>query len=97
MYKALFFLHKTNEKQIEEHFKEFTLKYIEEISGEIISAGKVESNILLEQKYNLFCEVAVDSKDKWDNLMNSPAGRKLNRDMHDFHQFITVIFVNYNE
>ena len=97
MYKALFFLHKTNEENFEEHFKQFTLKYIGEVIGEKIIAGKVESNLLLEQKYNLFCEVSAETKDEWDKLMNSPAGKKLNEDLSDFHQFITVIFINYNE
>lgn len=97
MYKALFFLHKTKEEQIESHFREFTLKYIGNVLGKEIIAGKVESNLLLEQKYNLLCEASAETKDEWDKMMNSPAGRKLNEDLQEFHQFITIIFINYND
>lgn len=97
MYKGLFFLHKSKEEQIEEHFREVTVKYLEEITEGAVKIGKVESNILLEQKFSLFCEVPAASKDEWDKRMNTPAGRKLNKDLHDYFQFITVIFINYEE
>ena len=54
----------------------------------------MESSLLLEQKYIWFCEVTVDSRDKWNRLMASKEGKKLNKDLVDFHQAIDIIFVN---
>ncbi|MCL5029245.1 MAG: hypothetical protein M1480_09535 [Bacteroidetes bacterium] len=51
--------------------------------------------MLLDQKYSHFCEVTVSSKDEWDEKMNSLSGRELNKDLMDFHQNITAIFVDY--
>lgn len=95
MYKMLLFLHKTDEEGVEDHFKEFTLKYLSDLAGTEIKAAEVESNLLLEQKYRLFCEVEAASKEEWDGRMNSKEGKLLNKDLMDFHEFITVIFVNY--
>ena len=96
MYKALIFLKKTKEENIINHFRDYTLRYISEIAGREIKAARVESNLLLEEKYSYFCELSADSKDHMDQLMNTKAGRELNKDMTEFHAFITVIFVNYN-
>ncbi len=95
MYKMLLFLHKTDEEGVESHFKKYTLKYLSELAGKDIEAAKVESNLLLEQKYMLFCELETGSKEEWDKKMSSKAGKQLNKDLMDFHQFITVIFVNF--
>ncbi|MEO8398303.1 MAG: hypothetical protein ABI550_00665, partial [Ignavibacteriaceae bacterium] len=73
----------------------YTLKYLSELMGKDIKSGEVESNLLLEEKYSKFCEVSVSSKDEWDKLMNSKEGKALNKDMADFHQSVTAIFVNY--
>ena len=95
MYKMLLFLHKTDEEGVETHFREFTLKYLSELAGTDVKTAEVESSLLLEQKYKLFCEIDAGSKEEWDKKMNSKAGKQLNKDLMDFHQFITVIFVNY--
>jgi hypothetical protein len=96
MYKLLLFLHKSDEEKVLEHFNDYTLKYLSEISGEKVEAATVESSLLLEQKFSKFCEVSVESKEIWDEKMNSDSGRELNKDLMDFHQFITVIFVDYD-
>ncbi len=62
MYKLLLFLHKTdNNENIQNHFLEFTLKYLSDMAGKEIIAADVESNPLLEQKYSKFCELSVES------------------------------------
>ncbi len=96
MYKALVFLKKTGEEKIVNHFREYTLKYISEIAGKEIKAAAVEANLLLEDKYSYYCELTADSKDHMDQLMNTKAGKELSRDMIEFHKYITIIFVNYN-
>ncbi len=45
----------------------------------------------------MFCEVTVESKDNWDELMNSKLGKDLNKDLAEFHEFVTAIFVNYED
>ena len=97
MYKLLLFLKKTDKEKIINHFNEFTLKYLSNVVNKKITAGKVESNLLTDEKYLLFCEVTVDSKDKWDELMNSKQGKDLNKDLAEFHEFLTAIFVNYED
>ncbi len=95
MYKLLLFLHKTDDEQVIDHFEKYTVKYISEITGQDIKIGTVESNLLLEQKFGKFCEVTIESKEQWQKLLNSKAGRDLNNDLMDFHKSVTVIFVDY--
>lgn len=95
MYKLLLFLNKTTDEQIINHFNEITLKLLEEVFDEEIRSANIESNLLLDQKYSKFCEVSSPSKIDWDIKMNSKAGKELNKDLANFHKFITAIFVNY--
>lgn len=95
MYKLLLFLHKTKDENIEQHFTNFTLKYISEVAGKKIHAAEVESNPLLEQKYSKFCEVEFESQDEWNKLINTKEGKVLQNDLIDFNKDITVIFVTY--
>ena len=97
MYKLLLFLKKTDEEKIITHFNEFTLKYLSDLVNKNVPAGKVESNLLSDEKYLFFCEVTVESKDTWDKLMNSKQGKELNKDLAEFHEFLTAIFVNYED
>jgi len=97
MYKLLFFLHKSEDDQLLEHFREFTLKHLSDITGNEVKLAKVESNLLLDTKYSHYCEVKAESKDEMDKLMSSKAGKALNKDLMDFHEQLTVIAVNYGE
>ena len=97
MYKILFLLKKNKDPQIREHFNNFILKYLSEISGNEIKAATVESNLLLEQKYDSFCELTTESKENMDKMMNTEAGKNLNKDLADFHKHIDLITVNYNQ
>lgn len=97
MYKMLLFIKKSDDPNILKHFGEFTLPILRELSGKEVKPAKVESSLLLEQKYTWFCEVAVDSRDEWNRLMASKEGKKLNKDLMDFHQSIDIIFVNDEE
>lgn len=96
MYKLLIFLHKTDNDEIVSHFNEYTVKYLSDLSGKTVKVADVESSLLLDVKYSKFCEITVDSKGVWDKMINSKEGRLLNKDIMDFHQFITLIFVDYN-
>ena len=95
MYKQLFFLHKSENDETLPHFKEVILTHLSEVSGKKINLAKVESNLLLDQKFSYFCEVEFESKDKMNELMNSKAGKQLNKDLMNFHQMITMISINY--
>ncbi len=97
MYKLLLFLNKTNDEKIINHFNEYTLKYLSEIAEQKIDAGSVESNLLLDQKFSKFCEVGVDSKDVWDQKMITKEGKEFSKDLIEFNQFITLIFVDYDK
>lgn len=97
MYKLLIFLHKSEDEEILRHFYDFTVRYLKEITGGDVEVAKVESNLLLEQKYSHFCELRTGSKNEMDVMMNSKAGKELNKDLMEFHKYITVIAVDYNE
>ena len=95
MYKQLFFLHKSENDTALPHFKEVILAHLSEVSGKKINLAKVESNLLLDQKFSYFCEVEFESKNKMNELMNSKDGKQLTKDLMDFHQMITMISINY--
>jgi hypothetical protein len=95
MYKLLFFLHKSDDDSIRQLFKNNTVKKLEEITGADINIASVESNLLLEQKYSLYCEISSSSKEEMDNMMHSKAGKELNKNLMDFHKNLTVVAVNY--
>lgn len=95
MYKTLFFLKKTDDQEIIKHFHDITLKLLSEIAGTEVKAAKVESNLLLDDKYIMFSEITASSKEAMDKMMYSNPGKALNKDLMNFHQFITVISVNY--
>jgi nitrate reductase NapAB chaperone NapD len=96
MYKQFFFLHKTKDDKALAHFKEAILTHLSEISRKEIRLAKVESNLLLDQKYSYCCEIEFESKDKMDVLMDSKAGKQLTKDLMDYHQLVTVISINYS-
>ncbi len=96
MYKQLFFLHKSENDKALSHFKDVILTHLSELSGTQVYLAKVESNLLLDQKFSYFCEVEFDSKDKMNELMNSKTGKQLTKDLMDFHQMITMISINYD-
>jgi hypothetical protein len=97
MYKLLIFLKKTNDEKIFAHFEEFTLKYLSELAGKRIIPGKVESSLLLDTKYSHFSEFEVTKKEEMDILLNSKAGKGLNKDLMNFHEYVDVIFVDFNQ
>lgn len=97
MYKLLFFLHKTDDENVLQFFKDNTVKKLEEITGEDIGIAEVESNLLLEQKYTYYCEISASSKEEMDRMMHSKAGKELNKSLMEFHKDITIIAVNYNQ
>lgn len=96
MYKILFFIHKPVDEKILKHFRGRTLKLLSELTGKEILLAEVESNLLIDRKYSYYCEVEMESKEDMDRIMNSKSGLELSKDLMDFHQFITVINVNYN-
>ncbi|HCY77160.1 MAG TPA: hypothetical protein DHV28_14665 [Ignavibacteriales bacterium] len=96
MYKQLFLLHKSEDDKALSHFKENIIAHLSELSEKKINLAKVESNLLLDQKYSYFCEIVFDSKDKMNELMNSKTGKQLTKDLMDFHKLITVISINYD-
>ncbi|MCH7963320.1 MAG: hypothetical protein IH950_11840 [Bacteroidetes bacterium] len=97
MYKLLFFLHKTDDEDVIQFFKDNTVKKLEKLIGEDVGIAYVESNLLLEQKFTYYCEISVSSKEEMDRIMHSKAGKELNKSLMDFHKNITVIAVNYNQ
>ena len=97
MYKLLFFLHKSEDDSLLQHFKDVTIKNLSRIKGKEIKIAKVEDNLLLDEKYSHFCEIAASSQDEMNKLLNARAGKELNKDLRDFHSDITIITINYGK
>lgn len=95
MYKLLLFLKKTKQENIQDHFIEYTVKYLSAIVHQEIKIAKVESSLLLDNNYSLYCEAMVESKDAWDLLMNTAEGKELSKDLMEFHNNISAVFVDY--
>ena len=96
MYKLLLFLRKTNEKQILSHFQEITLENLSELAGKKVLPGKIESNLLTDTKYCYVCELEVNKKEEMDKLFNTKHGKELTRDLMNYHEYVDLIFVDYN-
>lgn len=96
MYKVLFFLHKSDQKNSVDHFLNHTLKLISQVAGKDLKAAEVESNLLVDTKFNYCCIAEFDSKEDFDKKMNTADGKNLNKDLMDYHQLITAIQINYN-
>lgn len=97
MYKLLFFLHKGDDDSLLEHFKDVTIKNLSIINGKEIKIAKVEDNLLIDEKYSHFCEIEAATREEMDKLMNTKAGKELNKDLRDFHSDITIIPINYSK
>ena len=96
MYKQLFFLHKSENDKALPHFKDVIMNHLKEISGKNIAIAKVESNLLLDQKYSYLFEVEFESKDTMNAMMNTKDGKELTKALMDFHKMVTVISINYD-
>lgn len=94
MYKILIFT-LTTDKDFCNYFNSNFIPLLNEINGNEVKIGKVESNLLLDLKYDQFCEISADSKDQMDEKLNSPAGRKLGKLLMESHQNLSVIAVNF--
>ena len=97
MYKLFFFLHKSDDDDLLQHFKEVTVKHLSKITANEIEVAKVETNLLQDEKFSHFCEISAASKYEMDKMMNSKAGKELNKDLMEFHSDITVIPINYGK
>lgn len=96
MYKLIIFINKNLDEQTSNHLREYTIKYIEDLAGEKIKIGKVESNLLLDEKYQYFIEITTKTKDEMDAKMEGKAGRELIKDLSEMHRFLTFIFIDFN-
>ena len=95
MYKLLIFLKVSEDNNILTHFKETTIKLLSQIAGEEVRMAKVENSLMFDGRFDFYCELEAESKDKMDAKMNSTSGRALMRDLADFHKNINFLFINY--
>ncbi len=71
------------------------MKYLSKFAGTEIKIGEIESSLLMEEKYDRFCEVTMDSKNVMDEKLASQEGKELQKDLADFHQYVNFTFVKY--
>lgn len=95
MYKLLIFLKVSKDNNLLTHFKETTIPLLSKIAGEEVNIAKVENSLMFDGRFDYFCEVSAESKDKMDEKMGSKSGKELMRDLADFHKNINFLFINY--
>lgn len=95
MYKFLIFLRFSDDNELLTHFRDKTLTLLSRIAEEEIKIAKVENSLMFENKFDYYCEVCAESKDKMDSKLNSISGKELMRDLAGFHQNINLVFINY--
>ncbi len=95
MYKLLIFLKVSKDNNLLTHFKETTIPLLSIIAGEEVKIAKVENSLMFDDRFDYFCEVSAESKDKMDEKMGSKSGKELMRDLADFHKNINFLFINY--
>lgn len=95
MYKLLIFLNISNDNELLTHFREKTLALLSRISDSEVKIAKVENSLMFENKFDFYCEVCTESKDKMDEKMNSISGKELMRDLAGLHKNINLVFINY--
>lgn len=97
MYKVLIFIKKSEEDAVLEHFKSSTLPGLIRLTGQQIEIGHVDGGLLSEEKFYKFCEITFKSSQELNELLQTPEGKVLNRDLSSFHNFISVFMINYGE
>lgn len=95
MYKLLIFIHKSENDNFLNFFRNSFLPLLSEINNSEVKLATVESNLLLEQKYSHFCEITAKNKDEMDEKWNSDAGRSLSKLLMESHHNLTFITVNF--
>lgn len=95
MYKLLIFLKKTEDEEILNHFENVTASLVSELIGGNISVGKIENNLLLEERYSRLLEIEAESKVELDKKFNTKEGKALNKDLMSFQNNISIITINY--
>lgn len=96
MYKLLIFLKKTDDDEIINHFENVIASLASKVTEEKIQVGKVESNLLLEEKYSRLIELTSESKEILDKKFNTKEGKSLNKVLMSFQNNISIITINYN-
>lgn len=95
MYKLLIFLKVSKDNNLLTHFKETTIPLLSKIAGVEVKIAKVENSLMFDSRFDYFCEVSAESKEKMDEKMGSKSGKELMRDLADFHKNINFLFINY--
>lgn len=96
MYKLLIFLKKTEDEEIIKHFENVTASLVSEINGGKIPVGKIESNLLLEERYSRLLEIEAESKEELDKKFNTKEGKALNKDLMSIQNNISIITIIFN-
>jgi hydroxymethylpyrimidine/phosphomethylpyrimidine kinase len=95
MINVLYFLHGNADDEAKEFFYNQLRKVLSDLIREEIKIGTIENSFLLENKYISMYTVKFEDKDIMNEMMVSGKGKELNRTIMNFHNFITIIVVNY--
>jgi hypothetical protein len=94
MYRVLIFLYKVDEDFLNYFVKNF-IPILSDINGQEVKLAKVESNIILEQKFSHFCEITANSKDEMNLKLSSSSGKKLSILLINTHSKLSIINISY--
>lgn len=95
MVKLYILRRKTDDKDVHKYFESTLVEQVLKVFEEQPLSGTVQGSVLLEDPFDAVYEVAVPTKEKMDTLLATEAGVALNKSLYDYHNFITVMFVEF--
>ena len=96
MYKTIFFIHKSEDHSVKTAVAERVIPALNELFNKDIKTGNVESNLLNEEKFDIYFEVNCENKTEFDRQMNSPQGRNVNKDLAGIFNYVTIYSIDFN-
>lgn len=95
MYKLMIFLKRTDDDSVLQHFLNSTMPRLQKLTGQDTVSAVIEGSALNEEKFTRYCEFVFESADVLNQLLQSPEGKELNKDLASYHNNISIFFANY--
>ena len=95
MYKILLMIKDNADNEIVESFRENALVHLEKASGQNILIGEIDGAKLNEDPFSKVCEIEFETKHEMDKVLASNDGKKFNRNMTNFFQYISIFFIDF--
>lgn len=93
----LIFIRQSEDDSVLKRFRNSTYQKIRELTGGSVKMAHLEGGALSEEKYISYCEAEFSDRDHMAGLMQSAAGKELNKDLSGYHKHVSVFFADYSQ